>query len=130
MVNYPIRILKNETDKPIEFMCGGKIIIFKAGEQRPLDGFEAYHALNQVNTGLTEVVEPEEPEEPEEPAEPEAGEVQSSTKPAPVPLTAAYLRTLSWGEIQALAKNKPWNRGTPNKKQIIKELINESKANV
>jgi len=51
---YKPKILYNPTGKTVEFMCGGLIYIFKPGEKKNLDGFPAYHALNEVNTGLVE----------------------------------------------------------------------------
>jgi hypothetical protein len=43
-------------------MCGGRLYLFEPGEKRTLDGFVAYHALNQVRTGLEEYREEEEEE--------------------------------------------------------------------
>jgi len=47
-------MLINNTDKVVEFMVGGKIIIFQPEESRILEGFEAYMALKTTNTGLEE----------------------------------------------------------------------------
>jgi len=54
-MNYEPKILVNKTDKTIEFFCGGNTYIFQPGEQRPMDGFVAFHALKMVNTGLSEI---------------------------------------------------------------------------
>lgn len=53
-MNYEPKMVINNTDKPIEFVCGGEIFIIQPGEKKILEGFVAYHALHQVNTGLHE----------------------------------------------------------------------------
>jgi len=50
-------MLINRTGRPVEFMCGGRVYRFEPGEKKILEGFVAYHALEQVNTGLEEYVE-------------------------------------------------------------------------
>jgi hypothetical protein len=37
------RVWKNDSGKPFEFRYGGKLIIFEAGEVKPLDGEISYH---------------------------------------------------------------------------------------
>jgi len=63
-------MLINNTGKVVEFMVGGKIIIFQPGESRILEGFEAYMALKTINTGLEEAnvkvkAEPKKEEKPQ-----------------------------------------------------------------
>jgi len=53
-MRYPPKIIYNPKSEEVEFMCGGQIYIFKPGEKRNLEGFVAYHALNEVHTGLVE----------------------------------------------------------------------------
>lgn len=53
-MNYEPKMLINNTDHAVEFMCGGRTFIFQPGEKKILEGFEAYHALHEVNTGLNE----------------------------------------------------------------------------
>ena len=53
MIHKP-KILYNPTGEEIEFMCGGQLFIFAPGEKRQVEGFPAYHALNEVHTGLVE----------------------------------------------------------------------------
>lgn len=64
-MQYRAKVLINRTGKKVEFTCGGKLIIFKPGETRPVEGFEAYHALNMVNCGLEEFTPEVEAEEAE-----------------------------------------------------------------
>ena len=53
-MKYQPKVVFNPKKEEVEFMCGGQIYIFEPGEKRPMDGFVAYHALNEVNTGLVE----------------------------------------------------------------------------
>jgi len=60
------RVWKNKTGKPIEFMHGGRLFIFEAGEQKPLDGEVSYHVIHFVNTDLTDVTGEHKKDEPYE----------------------------------------------------------------
>ena len=62
-MEYPPKILINRQKTTVEFRCGGQIFIFKPGEKKLLDGFVAYHALNETKTGLEEFNEEIEQEE-------------------------------------------------------------------
>ena len=64
------KILINRTKNKVEFMCGGILYIFEAGEKKLVEGIVADHALNFVNTGLEEYTP-----EVEEQEEVRAGEV-------------------------------------------------------
>jgi hypothetical protein len=62
MVEFPPKILINNTNKDVEFKCGGFTYLHPKGKTLPYEGFVAYHALHQVNTGLEEYIEhPPEP---------------------------------------------------------------------
>ena len=51
-MRYTAKELYNPKSTTVEFLCGGKLFIFKPREHKMLDGFAAHHALKEVNTGL------------------------------------------------------------------------------
>ena len=56
-MEYEPKVFVNKTGHNVEFFCGGRLFIFKAGEQKPLNGDVSYHVIHHVNTGLTIVGE-------------------------------------------------------------------------
>lgn len=100
-MKYEPKILVNKSDKTVEFFCGGNLFIFEPGEQRPLDGYVAYHALKMVNTGLIEVG-----------AEPE------------VVVELAKLEKMSWKDLRMVQdkKGKKVYQMGMNKKELIEAI--------
>ena len=94
-MKYEPKILINRTGKRVEFMCGGLINIFEVGEKKPLDGFTAYHALNDVNTGLEEYQEEEKVD----------------------------YASMKWAELRQLAKGKGYKVGM-KRKEVVALLEN------
>ena len=105
MANYPPKVLKNPTENVVEFMCGGRIYIYQPGEERPEEGFVAYHALNFVNTGLVEV-----------------DETESAAK---VVGSQGNFKEMSWQELLKEARRFVWFKVGMNRQQIVESLENE-----
>jgi len=99
-MKYEPKVLINRTGKRVEFMCGGKLYIFEAGEKKPVEGFVAYHALKQVNTGLEEYDD-------------------SFVEPAKKP----NYTTMKWAELRQLAKGKGYKVGM-KRKEVVALLEN------
>jgi len=104
-MEHPAKVLRNNGEESVEFMCGGRIYIFKPGEQAAIDGFVAYHALNMVNTGLVEVNE------------------ESQLDKEAIPF-----KEMSWKDLVTLASGKPWYKVGINKMQIIENLENDQQT--
>ena len=101
MVHKP-KILYNPTDKKVEFMCDHLSYIFESGEKRNLDGFVAYHALEEVNTGLKEYI-------------PGKGEKVS--------LSSVDYNRIPWRKVVSMASERGIFHPGDNKLQVIKALI-------
>jgi hypothetical protein len=54
-MNHPPAILKNKSDRTVEFRYGGELHIFKPGEEKFVNGEVAHHALYVTNTKLLDV---------------------------------------------------------------------------
>jgi len=123
MPKYEPRILQNKTEETVEFMCGGRIYIYKPGEKRPEEGFVAHHALTQVNTNLTDVTS--ELDTQEEVIKLDT-EVITSNNELVEPIEKSQFSKYAWKDLLKMAgKYKSFKTGM-NRQEVEKLLEDET----
>jgi len=121
-------MVRNPTSRKIEVMCDGQIEIFEPGESKPLEGFFAFHVLNQVNCGLVE-------DTGEEKSNLTSTNYEISMKPDNTPLNVSpnsqseiNLNEMGWADLRRYASQKGVNWKPGMKRDEVMALL-EAKMN-